>query len=72
MTDIKRLNEIIDDTGYTKTELAHVMGVSYPTLLSKLKGESEFKQMEISALKIILGLNAAQVDELFFAAKVGK
>ena len=51
-------------TGVDKKELARVIGVSYNTLLQKLRGDSDFTLNE--ALKIKEAINSSDPIELLF------
>lgn len=46
---------------------ADMIGIGKKAFYSKMKGESEFKQSEISSLKKLLGLSDERVSEIFFA-----
>ena len=57
----KRRQDIIDFAMYknkvTKLDLSKVLGVSYPTMLSKLKSTGDFKLKEADALCNYLNIN---------------
>lgn len=46
---------------------ADMIGIGKKAFYSKMKGETEFKQSEISSLKKLLGLSDERVGEIFFA-----
>lgn len=46
---------------------ADSIGIGKKAFYSKMKGESEFKQSEISKLKNLLHLSDSRVSEIFFA-----
>ncbi|MGN0656019.1 MAG: hypothetical protein ACI4KR_04440 [Ruminiclostridium sp.] len=46
---------------------ADMIGIGKKAFYSKMKGETEFKQSEISSLKKLLGLSDERISEIFFA-----
>lgn len=60
----KRRQDIIDFAMYknkiTKLDLSKVLGVSYPTMLSKLKSTGEFKLKEADVLCNYLNINLTE------------
>lgn len=70
MTDTKKLNDEIADSGITITAIAKKIGITREGFYKKLNNETEFKASEISALQKILSLSNKKRDEIFFAKKV--
>ena len=60
----RRVEAQIVFTGTTKRELAETIGIGYNTLLSKLRGESDFTLKEGGAIKVALKFNGT-IEELF-------
>ena len=48
-------------SGYTKRELASMMGMCVATLYNKLKDPNTFTLKEVRELKLILGLTDSQI-----------
>lgn len=46
---------------------ADMIGIGKKAFYSKMKGETEFKQSEISRLKKLLNLSDERISEIFFA-----
>lgn len=68
MTDTEKLKEAIDKSGLKISGILERMGIkSYYTLQMKIENRQEFKASEISKLCEILHLDAAQMNEIFFA-----
>ena len=67
LTDSKKLNEIISESGIT---IASKLGITREGLYKKLNNETEFKASEIIAMQGILHLTNEIRDEIFFAEKV--
>lgn len=72
MTDLKKLNELVYNSGYKLTYIAQKCGLTYQGFLNKLKGESEFKTAEAGILKDLLQMNDVTFKQIFFAGMVGK
>ena len=70
MTDTKKLNDAILESGIKITAIANKLGISREGFYKKLNNETEFKASEISAMQRILGLTNKKRDEIFFASKV--
>lgn len=70
LTDSKKLNEIISESGITITAIASKLGITREGLYKKLNNETEFKASEIIAMQGILHLTNEIRDEIFFAEKV--
>ena len=66
MTDIKRLNEIIEEHGIKKKVIANRIGILPSTLTTRLNGHSDFKVSEAAKLADILGLTPAEKMRIFF------
>lgn len=68
MTDTERLQKAIEKSGLKISGILERMGIkSYATLRAKVENRQEFKASEIAKLCEILHLDAAQMDEIFFA-----
>lgn len=70
MTNIQKLQETIERSGLKKCFIADSLGLSRQGLQDKLNGKSEFKASEIDAFSVLLRLDSAQRDAIFFAAEV--
>lgn len=66
MTNTTLLAEKIRQSGYKLQFLAERCGLTYAGLLPKLKGEREFRQTEITALRDLLKLSDADCNAIFF------
>jgi hypothetical protein len=60
------LTEKIRVSGYRRHYLAERIGLSYPAFVAKLSGASDFKAKEIRCLAEIIGLDGAEINEIFF------
>lgn len=67
MTNTALLAEKIRQSGYKLQYVAEQCGLTYQGLLPKLKGERDFKQTEITALRDLLKLTDAESNAIFFA-----
>lgn len=68
MTDTERLQKAIEKSGLKISGILERMGIkSYQTLQAKIENRQEFKASEIAKLCEILNLDAAQMNEIFFA-----
>ena len=70
MTDLKRLNAVIAESGITKVAIAQKTGILRATLYNKLDGKSEFTAREIMLLCKALGISKRDRDAIFFAGEV--
>lgn len=71
MTDTKRLETAIQESGYKLTYIAERMGLSLYGLSKKIKNETEFKASEIDQLCSILQIKTlTEKERIFFANKV--
>ena len=70
MTNTALLAEKIRMSGYKLQFIAERCGGTYQGLLPKLKGEREFRQTEIVALRELLKLTDAECNAIFFAEEV--
>lgn len=70
MVDIKKLRDVIQDSGVKKKHIAETIGVSEQTLRSRLYGDSVFKEREIYALADLLRLTPDDITNIFFACDV--
>ena len=62
---VKRLIEVIDDSGMTKTAIARKAGMCRETLYNRLAGKGEFTASEIVGLTKALRLDNKQRDFIF-------
>lgn len=56
--------------GDTQVSLSKALGISRMTLSNKIHGKNDFNQAEIVFIKDRYGLNAQEVDAIFFDVKV--
>lgn len=54
--------------GLTVPKMADVIGVEKSAFYRKLRGQTQFKQKEICAIKATLGLSNDDIDNIFFTA----
>ena len=66
MTDLKKLNELVYNSGYKLLYIAQKCGLTYQGFMNKLKGESEFKTAEAGILKDLLQMNDVTFKQIFF------
>lgn len=66
MVNLNLLEKRMKDSGMTTVAIAEKSGILRETLYNKLKGLSEFKASEISALSNVLNLSSKERDEIFF------
>lgn len=64
------LNAEIARCGLTIPELSKRIGISKKTMYSRMKGETEFSQSEISKIAEVLNLDGERILNIFFAEKV--
>lgn len=69
MTDTTMLKEKIRENGYTITDIASLLGLSYMGFYKKLANSSEFKASEIASLRKSLKLTAKEANQIFFGEK---
>lgn len=69
MTNATLLENIIKESGISKTHIADKMGVSRTRLYAILSGD-DCRASEIMALCEVLHLTARQKEDIFFAQKV--
>lgn len=69
MTNTELLNKYIDDSGYKRSYIASVIGLSRASLAAKVGNSSEFKASEIEALCRLLNIvDPAEKEAIFFAS----
>lgn len=66
MVNICKLKGIIAEKGFSQKSLAEMLGISTPTMYSKMK-KGVFGSDEITAMARILQLNKDEVINIFFA-----
>lgn len=69
--DALLLSDIIDNSNFTKTEIAEQLGITRQGLYDKLNEKTEFKSSEIKTLSRLLNLSNDQRDKIFFSDFVG-
>lgn len=71
MTDVKRLRERIDNSGYKISFIAEKLGITPQGLYLKLNNTNEFKATEIKILCNLLGIDdPEEMKAIFFASEV--
>lgn len=70
--DLAFLMRIINDSNFTKSEIAEQLGLTRQGLYNKLNGEKEFKASEIRKLSKILNLADEEKNQIFFSDCVDK
>lgn len=68
--NMKLLREKIDESGYKLAFIAKKLGITYPGLLKKLTGETEFKVSEVQILRELLNLTDSEMEDIFFTPNV--
>ena len=66
MTNLKKLNKIIENRGLKKNHLAEQIGIMPSTLTFRLNGQSDFKVSEAAKLGEVLGLSPSEKIAIFF------
>lgn len=69
MVNLILLEKKMKDSGMTIVAISEKSGILRETLYNKLKGLSEFKASEITALSNVLNLSGKERDEIFFEFK---
>lgn len=67
MPDIKRLKDVISDSGMTMVAIANKTGIERTTLYNRLAGIGEFTASEIVALSRVLHLTKSERDQIFLS-----
>ena len=68
MTNTELLEAAIERSGYKKSYIAKVIGITAYCLARKIRNESEFKASEINMLcKLLKIKTAAEKERIFFA-----
>lgn len=71
MTDTKKLEKIISDSGLKKGFLAKKIGVSRSTFYALMRNEAEFKASQIKILCDLLGIRDRKtMQSIFFGQGV--
>ena len=71
MTDSKKLEKIIKDSGYKKGFIAEQVGLSRAGLCNCINNRAEFKASQINALCELLSIDTGQRNAIFFAVDGG-
>ena len=66
---LKMLENMPESDDSFNNELIKVLGVSLPTAISRLSGESKFTVTEIASIKNAYNLTPDEIDEIFFGGK---
>lgn len=70
MANVEELRKRIDDSGISKTRIAFWLGISRPTLLSKLRGDRPFDVVQAAKLCEVLHIDdPAERDAIFFKTR---
>ena len=69
MTDTARLERAISESGYKKSYIAKVIGLTPATLSRKIRNSAEFKASEMEGLCRLLGITDPRVKNAIFFAK---
>jgi len=67
--DFSKLKGLIREKGYTQEDIAKVAGINPATLSIKISGQG-FRQSEIRAIALFLGITFDELGEYFFTLKV--
>ena len=70
MSDIKMLQQKIDESGMTITFIAEKAGIVRETLYNRMKGVGEFTASEIVGLSKVLKLSAKERNHIFLNEKL--
>lgn len=71
MTNLTKLKEAIDNSGFKLGFIASQMGISQQTLYNKLNGNTKtFTIREVFALKKVLKLTDEEIEEIFLPERV--
>lgn len=70
--DYSKLRGRIRENQYTQADIAHKLGVSEPTVSSRLNGKSDFSQNEITCICSMLDIKPKEIPLYFFASKLTK
>lgn len=69
MTDTKKLNKCIEESGFKISFIAKKLGLSSYGFALKRDNKSKFNAAEIDALCTLLKIGPEQMMEIFFAKK---
>ncbi len=67
--DFSKLKGLIREKGFTQEQIAEIAGVNPATLSIKISGQG-FRQSEIRAIALFLGITFDEIGEYFFTVKV--
>lgn len=70
MTDTLAPRAAIEKSGLKYSKIAEKMSITAYTLQKKICNITEFKASEISKLANLLSLSSAEIDYIFFSARV--
>ena len=66
MTATNKLKAQMQLKGYSQTDCAEHLGISYQAFNNKLLNKTEFKASEILALCAFLGIKKSEINSYFF------
>ncbi len=64
--NLKKLNDLIEASGYKKQFIAKSIGLSYQGFLYKTQGVNDFTAKELNNLSKILKMSKKQKIDIFF------
>ena len=67
MVDLKKLRQIIDDSGMTMVAISSKSGILRETLYNRLNGKGEFTASEMMSISEVLHMPDEQRNRIFFA-----
>ena len=71
MVDVKRINEIIDGSGYKREKIAEVLGIATSSLWNKTRGVTEFSLAEATKFCELFHIDdPSERSAIFFTSDV--
>lgn len=67
MFRVSEFNALLARKEITREKIASLLGINIATLYRKINGTSDFTRQEIQTIRLAFGLNAEEVDAIFFA-----
>lgn len=67
MIDIAKFNDVLTASGYKKSHIANMLGITKQSLSNKIYNKTEFKSNEARKIKELLSLSDKDFVEIFFA-----
>lgn len=62
----EKLKKVLKEHGISQNELADMLGLTYQTISIKMNGHKDFTLSELRLIKIIFGLSAEEMDDIFY------